>query len=150
MALFWGFWEVINWYFLYVVLNTDLICTQWSMHVLFFFCLLMDLLFIYKSILDSLMLIEYLFLWSESLVYGFSCCCDRDPVPRSRFPQQSRSISQSLSPHDERVFKSNQRSPSSRENGQSLHHERDYVPSRSRSPRGISRSPSRSRSRSFR
>ncbi|XP_021904967.1 serine/arginine-rich SC35-like splicing factor SCL28 [Carica papaya] len=73
----------------------------------------------------------------------------RDPVPRSRFPQQSRSISQSLSPHDERVFKSNQRSPSSRENGQSLHHERDYVPSRSRSPRGISRSPSRSRSRSF-
>ncbi|XP_021808614.1 serine/arginine-rich SC35-like splicing factor SCL28 isoform X2 [Prunus avium] len=63
-----------------------------------------------------------------------------------RSPVQSRSISRSPSPRDERDYR---RSPSPRENGRSPHDERDYAPSRSRSLRGNSRSPSRSRSRSY-
>ncbi|KAH7573648.1 hypothetical protein JRO89_XS03G0186700 [Xanthoceras sorbifolium] len=63
-----------------------------------------------------------------------------------RSPRRSRSISRSLSPRDERGYRSDQRSPSPRENGGSPHDERDYAPSRLRSPRGNSRSPSRSHS----
>ncbi|XP_040373919.1 serine/arginine-rich SC35-like splicing factor SCL28 isoform X2 [Rosa chinensis] len=71
-----------------------------------------------------------------------------------RSPVQSRSISQSPSPHDERDYR---RSPSSRENGRSPRDERDgqdlrdervYAPSRLRSPRGNRHSPL-SRSRSY-
>ncbi|KAH9683175.1 serine/arginine-rich SC35-like splicing factor SCL28 [Citrus sinensis] len=69
----------------------------------------------------------------------------------NRSPRQSRSISRSLSPRDERDYRSNERYPSPMENGRrSPHDERGYEPSRSRSPRGNSRSPSRSRSRSYR
>ncbi|KAH9683168.1 serine/arginine-rich SC35-like splicing factor SCL28 [Citrus sinensis] len=68
----------------------------------------------------------------------------------NRSPRQSRSISRSLSPRDERDYRSNERYPSPMENGRrSPHDERGYEPSRSRSPRGNSRSPSRSRSRSY-
>ncbi|KDP40047.1 hypothetical protein JCGZ_02045 [Jatropha curcas] len=64
-------------------------------------------------------------------------------------PRRSRSISRSRSPKDERDYKSNQRFPSPRENGQSPHDERDYASGRSRSPRGDSRSRSRSPLRSY-
>ncbi|KAK2646661.1 hypothetical protein Ddye_021856 [Dipteronia dyeriana] len=82
---------------------------------------------------------------------------DRRSRDDYRSPRRSRSISQSPSPRDERDYRSDQRSQSPRENprenpsetGRSPHDERDYAPSRSRSPRGNSRSPSRSRSRSY-
>ncbi|GAY36071.1 hypothetical protein CUMW_020110 [Citrus unshiu] len=76
---------------------------------------------------------------------------DRRARDDNRSPRQSRSISRSLSPRDERDYRSNERYPSPMENGRrSPHDERGYEPSMSRSPRGNSRSPSRSRSRSYR
>ncbi|KAI9193954.1 hypothetical protein LWI28_001701 [Acer negundo] len=78
---------------------------------------------------------------------------DRRSRDDYRSPRRSRSISRSPSPRDERDYRSDQRSPSPRENprenGRNPHDERDYAPSRSRSPRGNSRSPSRSHSRSY-
>ncbi|CAN6551461.1 unnamed protein product [Malus baccata var. baccata] len=82
-----------------------------------------------------------------------------------RSPVQSRSISRSPSPRDGRDYRRSpsprekgrsahevrdyRRSPSPRENGRSPRDVREYASSRSRSPRGGSRSPSRSRSRSY-
>ncbi|XVF62696.1 hypothetical protein PTKIN_Ptkin09bG0029000 [Pterospermum kingtungense] len=72
---------------------------------------------------------------------------DRGAKDDHRSPR--RSISVSRSPLGEREYRTKQRSPSLRENGRSPHDERDYGHGRSRSPRRDSRSPSRSRSRSF-
>lgn len=71
-----------------------------------------------------------------------------------RSPRRSRSVSRSLSPRSphgdrDREYRTKQGSPSPRENGQSLQDERDHVSSRSKSPRRVGRSPSRSRSRSL-
>ncbi|KAJ4722286.1 Serine/arginine-rich SC35-like splicing factor [Melia azedarach] len=75
----------------------------------------------------------------------------RDHRSRDHYhsPRQSKSISRSLSPRVERDYRSNERSPTPRENGGSPHAGRDYEPRQSRSPRGNSRSPSRSRSQSY-
>ncbi|XP_015888333.2 serine/arginine-rich SC35-like splicing factor SCL28 [Ziziphus jujuba] len=70
---------------------------------------------------------------------------DRRARDDYRSPVRSRSTSRSP-PHVERDYR---RSPSPRENGRSPSDEREYAPSRSRSPRGKSHSPSRSRSRSY-
>ncbi|XP_065863526.1 serine/arginine-rich SC35-like splicing factor SCL28 [Euphorbia lathyris] len=59
-----------------------------------------------------------------------------------RSPRRSRSISRSPV-QDEQDYRSNQRSPSPGENGR-IHDERDFAMNRSRSPRGYSRSRSRS------
>ncbi|XP_068332070.1 serine/arginine-rich SC35-like splicing factor SCL28 isoform X1 [Pyrus communis] len=71
---------------------------------------------------------------------------DRRARDDYRSPVQSRSISRSPSPRDGRDYR---RSPSPRENGRSPRDVREYASSRSRSPRVSSRSPSRSRSRSY-
>ncbi|MBA0696585.1 hypothetical protein Goari_003127, partial [Gossypium aridum] len=79
---------------------------------------------------------------------------DRGAKDDYRSPRRSRSVSRSLSPRSphgdrDREYRTKQRSPSPRENGQSLQDERDHVSSRSKSPRRVGRSPSRSRSRSL-
>ncbi|CAJ2634438.1 unnamed protein product [Trifolium pratense] len=79
-------------------------------------------------------------------------------------PKRSRSYSRSVSPggaKDDRSpprakddrrsprAKDDRRSPHAKENGRSPHDKKDQAPSRSLSPRGNDRSPSRSRSRSY-
>ncbi|OIW19567.1 hypothetical protein TanjilG_18377 [Lupinus angustifolius] len=65
---------------------------------------------------------------------------------RDRAPSRSRSYSRSPSPSP---GKEHRRSPHPMENGRSPNDKRDHAPSRSPSPRGNGRSPSRSRSRSY-
>ncbi|GKU85585.1 hypothetical protein SLEP1_g239 [Rubroshorea leprosula] len=74
---------------------------------------------------------------------------DRAVKDDYRSPRRSRSVSRSYSPHDGREYRSNYRSPSPRGNGRGPHDEMDHALSRSRGLKGESRSPSRSRSRSF-
>ena len=74
---------------------------------------------------------------------------DRGASDDYRSPRQSKSVSRSLSPHSphgDREYKTKQRSPSPRENGQSPHDERNYARGRPRSPKRDSLIPSRSRS----
>ncbi|XP_041000955.1 serine/arginine-rich SC35-like splicing factor SCL28 [Juglans microcarpa x Juglans regia] len=72
----------------------------------------------------------------------------RSPTPARRDSRDhgARDDCRSPSPCDEGDYR---RSPSPRENGQSPHAARGYAPSRSLSPRGKNRSPSRSRSQSY-
>ncbi|XWS53698.1 hypothetical protein CRYUN_Cryun10bG0022700 [Craigia yunnanensis] len=77
---------------------------------------------------------------------------DRGANDDYRSPWRSKSVSRSLSPrsqHGDREYRTKQRFPSPRENGQSPHDERDYARGRSRSPKRGSLIPSRSRSPSF-
>ncbi|KAK8510924.1 hypothetical protein V6N13_091267 [Hibiscus sabdariffa] len=76
---------------------------------------------------------------------------DRGAKDDHRSPRRPRSVPRSLSPrspHGDKEYRTKQRSPSPRENGQSPHDEREHVRSRSKSPRRVSRSPLRSHSRS--
>ncbi|CAA3033264.1 serine arginine-rich SC35-like splicing factor SCL28, partial [Olea europaea subsp. europaea] len=75
---------------------------------------------------------------------------DRIYRSRDRSTQQFRSLSRSISPRNEKNHSPRGRSPlspSPRENGRSA--PTDYAPRRSRSPRRNSRSPTRSYSRSY-
>ncbi|XP_048234888.1 serine/arginine-rich SC35-like splicing factor SCL28 isoform X2 [Ricinus communis] len=73
---------------------------------------------------------------------------DRGAKDDYHSPRRSRSISRSRSPQDERDYRSNQRSPSPRENDQSPHAEREYASGGLGSPSGNGHTRSRSRSRS--
>ena len=94
--------------------------------------------------------------WKSFLFYMlifvifFCCCCAwcRSRGARDEYlsPARSRSISHSRSPRDRRDYS---RSPTPKDNGRSPR-EVDNARSRSRSPKGDSRSPSGSRSRSYR
>lgn len=81
---------------------------------------------------------------SRSLSRSVSPRNDRSYKSRERPPRRSGSFSRSLSPQDEKNHRPSRRSPSPIENGQD-----GYAP-RSKSPKRNSRSPLRSRSRSYR
>ncbi|PIN14368.1 hypothetical protein CDL12_12993 [Handroanthus impetiginosus] len=81
---------------------------------------------------------------SRSVSRSISPRDDRSHRSRARSPRHSRSFSRSVSPQDEKNHKPSRHTPSPIENGRAA-----YEPSRSQSPGRNSRNPARSRSRSY-
>ncbi|XP_051129954.1 serine/arginine-rich SC35-like splicing factor SCL28 [Andrographis paniculata] len=81
---------------------------------------------------------------SRSISRSVSPRDDRTHKPRGRLPRHSKSLSRSRSPDDKNVDKPANLTPSPGENGQTR-----PLPRKSESPRKVSRSPARSRSRSY-
>ncbi|KAE9455276.1 hypothetical protein C3L33_12815, partial [Rhododendron williamsianum] len=86
---------------------------------------------------------------SRSVSKSVSPRDERNYRSKMKSPRRSRSISRSPSPRDKRNYRSDLRSPSPRVNGKNQRDERYDEQSRSQSPRRNARIPSRSPSRSL-